>query len=85
MQLELFEPLSIESANELLDLLNDDRKKDLFEPVSCVEVDGMLLLCAKNKEYGMVFNVVDRNGKTPESMSANWRNFEHIKQELKLN
>ena len=84
LQLSLFEPISIERANELLDLLNDGRKKDLFHPLQTIKVDDNLILVAHNKEHGHIFNVVDQDGKTPEGMSANWRTFLHVKQDLNL-
>lgn len=83
MQLELFEPLSIESANSLLHMLNEGRKKDFFHAHKCTQHKAFLLISAKNSNE-IWFNIVDENGKTPEGFSANWRNAEHIKQELNL-
>lgn len=65
-------------------MLNDGRKKDLFEPFGCEELsNGYLILAAKNKENGVLFNVVDKDGKAPDGYSANWRVFQHVEHELK--
>ena len=90
MQLELdfFKPIAEEidlsnKANDLLEALNDGRKKsELYEPTHYKQLNDLVLLIAQNKQKDTLFNVIDINGKTPVGFSACWRIAQHARQEL---
>lgn len=95
MQLSLFdilepkqtvEEIITNKANQLLEALNDGRKKkDFYLPHFYWQENGNIILMAVNPEKDTMFNIIDgQTGKTPEGFSACWRNLHHIKQELKI-
>lgn len=74
-----------EKAINLLNLLNDGKKKDLFQPKSYTQINQYIVLIAENKDYGMVGNILDLDGNIPNGFCVNWRNLSIIKEELKTN
>ncbi|WP_395076331.1 hypothetical protein [Flavobacterium sp.] len=72
-------------ANELLFLLNEGmKKKELYEPHFYYFEKEYLILIAVNKDKDVLMNIINaKTGKMPENFSVNWRDFEHIKQDLK--
>lgn len=82
VQLNLFEqPLDNPEAG-ILNALNDGRTKDRFVLDHKWQRGNYIVLTAKNKEHGLVFNIIDGFGKTPDNCSANWRNLHHVCQDL---
>ena len=83
---DLFEQLRLSKAGELLDLLNQDLKpNEQFQPIAYFEEKGFTVFICSNKSKDILMNILDLEGKIPPGFSANWRIFEHIKQELKIN
>lgn len=90
VQLDLFTSFKEKDADEilaeraiaLLEVLNDGRKKkQRYEPYAYRQISDLILLVAVNqKDY--IFNMVDIDGNIPKNFSVNWRNSEHVKQEL---
>lgn len=88
-QLNLFEQYEIDQKNEklskaadaILAALNDGMKLK-YEPHYYYQEGNFIVLMAVNKNKESVFNILDLDGKTPDGMSACWRNLEHIKQDL---
>lgn len=88
-QLSLFTEIEEEAfrktANKLLDLLNMDSKpKDFYQIEYYYQHKNFYVLIACNREKKPVCNIVDINGKIPDGFSVNWRNHNHIIQELKI-
>ncbi len=81
MQLDLLNAILAEKIQILLDALNEDRKEK-YRLVGTHEGNEIILLICKNTK-DIAFNLVDYNGDIPINCSANWRNLEHIKQDLK--
>lgn len=71
-----------ESANNLIELLNEGLKpKDVYDVDLYFTLKGLIILRGVRKnEY--LFNIIDFEGNTPKNFSANWRNIDHIKKEL---
>lgn len=85
MQLNVFDDLINNKANELLDLLNEDKKeKHRYYPQYTTQIGNRILLIACNSEKDLLFNVIDVLGEIPKELSVNWRNLEHIKNEKTL-
>lgn len=85
--MNLFTQKQIDTANELLQLLNEDLKeKEKYKPIACFTEKGYdIYVCGRNVEKDkieMLFNILDFKGKTPKGFCVNWRIFSHIKQEL---
>jgi len=60
------ESIVIDSANVLIDMLNDGLpKKDLYFGNLHFEYKGYWVLMAINKRKDAVFNALDKKGKTP--------------------
>lgn len=79
------EAVVFDSANVLIDMLNDGRKaKEVYDAESCSIYNGFYIFAAKNKEGSIVFTVLDGLGKIPDGFNACWRSWAHIKTELKL-
>ncbi len=75
----------VEKANELLDMINDGLKeKNKYRPNYYCEFEGYWLFMACNKEKDLLCNLLDNDGNTPNGFCVNWRNINHIKQELQL-
>jgi len=70
-----------QKANDLLDLLNEDRKVK-FEPHYTAQIGAYVILIATNKHKETLFNVVDIYGNMPANFSVNWRTASHVRQEL---
>lgn len=96
MQLSIFDNLEsiknpddiiTEKANNLLEQLNDGRKKkEFYIPHYYWQENGNIVLMAVNSEKDIMFNIIDgTTGKTPDGFSACWRNLQHIKKELTQN
>lgn len=68
-------------ANHLLDMLNEDRKIK-YEPQYTTQEKDLIILIVANKEKDILYNVLNIYGETPKGFSVNWRNAEHIKQEI---
>lgn len=88
MQLDLFKPIAEEvdlsaKANLLLEALNDGLKKgEIYEPTHYMQINNLVVLIAQNKHSNKVFNVIDADGNTPKDFSVNWRNAQHVRQEI---
>ncbi len=88
-QLSLFSEIGSEyfrtGANELLDLLNLDRKtKDLYQIEYYYQHENLFVLIACNRQKQPVCNVVDENGKVLKGFCVNWRIHKHVLDELKI-
>ena len=88
--MNLFTEIQIQNANELLHLINDELKeKEKYKPLYVfTQGNYEVYVCGRMIEkdkYDILFNVLDFEGKTPSGLSANWRNYEHIKKELNIN
>jgi len=68
-------------ANDLLEMLNEDRKIK-YEPQYTTQEKDLIILIVANKEKDILCNVLNIYGETPKGFSVNWRNYEHIKQEI---
>lgn len=89
MQLSLFKEIEEEAfrktANELVDLLNMDRKpKDCFRIEYYYKHKQYYVLIACNREKMVVCNVVDENGKIPNGFDVCWRLHQLVLQELNV-
>lgn len=83
MQLSIFEANLKQKAIELLNaVIETDNRKNRTTDLAIIKINANLYLLASQINGSKVFNLVDYFGKTPNGMSANWRNFEHIKHEL---
>lgn len=89
LQLSLFTEIEEyafrKTANELIDLLNIDRKaKECYRIEWYYKHDDKYILIACNREKNIVCNVVDENGKVPNGFDVCWRLHRFILQELKI-
>ena len=87
--MNLFSEIQLERANSMLRAINEDLKpKEKYHPIATFESNNLdVYVCGRkvdNDLYDLLFNVLDFEGKTPKGMSANWRTYSHIKQELKV-
>lgn len=83
--MNLFTEIQLQRANDLLDSLNEDLKpKEQYHPIGVITEKGFDVYICTNIEKDILFNVLDYDGNFPDGFSANWRTFEHIKQDLKL-
>lgn len=88
-QLNLFEQYEIDKANEklstaadrILNALNEGRKIK-YDPHFYFQEGGYIVLMAVNKFKDAVFNILDLYGNIPKDLTSNWRNIQHIKQDL---
>lgn len=77
--------LILESANTLIDMLNDNRpKKEIYYPQWYLPHNQYWVFIASNSNKDILFNVLDQNGKIPNGLPANWRTYPHIKNEIGL-
>ena len=84
-QLNIFDRLVMESAGELLDMLNEGvPKKELYAPQYRFKEGQYHVFMVSNKQKKAVFNVLDDYGRIPDGFCANWRDWVHIKQELHI-
>ncbi|TDX83951.1 hypothetical protein [Epilithonimonas xixisoli] len=87
--MNLFSDLQKQTADQLLDMINYGLKeKEKYHSVA-VFTEGIyeVYICGRRFEKDKIelqFNILDFEGKIPPGFSANWRNYEHIKRELKL-
>lgn len=83
--MNLFSEIQLERANKLLDLLNEDLKpKEKYKPIAVFTENGFDIYICGNYRKEILFNILDFDGNFPNGFSACWRNFGHIKQDLKL-
>lgn len=83
---DLFQKIRTEKAFELLNVLNADLKQnEKYQDVCCFDEKGFTVYVVANKSKDIMMNILDFEGNIPEGFSANWRTFEHIKTDLKLN
>lgn len=88
-QLSLFSEIEEEAfrktANELIDLLNMDRKpKDCYVIQYYYKHKQFYVLIASNKDKNIVCNVVDENGKIPNGFDVCWRLHQFVLEELNV-
>jgi hypothetical protein len=76
-----YDELINKTANDLLDMLNEDLKVK-FEPQYTTQLGNNIILIVANKNKETLFNVIDVYGKTPAGFCVNWRSANHVKQEL---
>ena len=89
-QLGLFDPIPLDyeqilndKANGLIDLLNEGIKpKERYEPQYTYQEKDLIILIVANKDKDILFNVLNSYGEFPKDFSVNWRNLQHIKQEI---
>lgn len=88
VQLDLFtsfkdaDDILTEKALQLLEALNEGLKsKQKYQPYAYTQINELMLLVARNQN-AFLFNVVDIDGNIPNDFSVNWRNSEHVKQEI---
>jgi len=67
--------------NRLLEMLNENRKAPYFIHEEIV-LNDLIVFSVKNKDDDFLFNILDIEGRTPKTMSVNWRSIQHIKQDL---
>jgi len=67
--------------NRLLEMLNENRKVPYFIHEE-ITINGLIVFSVKNKDNDFLFNILDIEGRTPKTMSVNWRSIQHIKQDL---
>ncbi|MBP9793310.1 MAG: hypothetical protein KBC56_04860 [Flavobacterium sp.] len=85
MQTTIFDTAIFQTANDLLDLLNDGRKpKERFEPQYTFKEGDYTILIASTKDKEIVLNIIDAVGNIPKDFSVNWRTLPHILQDLKI-
>lgn len=80
-QTSIFDTILTDSANRLLDMLNDGIKVK-FVAQHAWKIGNKVLLAASNRDGETYFNVLSLNGGIPDGFCANWRDFSHIKTEL---
>ena len=80
----LFEGVLISRVNQLLEMLNEDLKpKEKYMPIAHFTEKGYEVFVCANKDKDLLLNILDFEGNIPNGFCANWRNYQHIKQELK--
>ena len=85
MQTTLYTEILKQKAIELLDAVIDSaNRKNRTTEMDIVKLKPDLYLSATEIHGAMMFNLVDGVGNFPPDFSVNWRNFQHIKQELGL-
>ena len=85
MQINLFEEILKQKAVELLNSVNEtDNRKNKITELIIIKINANLYLLSAKIKDSKVFNIVDSFGEIPNGFSANWRTFQHIKQELGL-
>lgn len=85
MQTTLYTEILKKKAIELLNtIIQSDNRKNRTTEIDIVKIGSNLHLLAAEIHGSKVFNLVDTLGEIPSGFSANWRNFQHIKQELRL-
>jgi hypothetical protein len=67
--------------NRLLEMLNENRKVLYFIHEEIV-LNDLIIFSVKNKDNDFLFNILNSDGRTPKTMSVNWRSISHIKQDL---
>ena len=84
--MNLFTEIQLQRANALLDSLNEDLKpKEQYKPIGVFTEKGFDVYICGNSDKDILFNVLDYDGNFPDGFSANWRTFQHVKDELRLN
>lgn len=85
MQTTLYTEILKKKAVELLNaVIESDNRKNRTTEIDIVKVKPDLYLLVAEIHGAKMFNLVDGLGNLPSGFSANWRNFQHIKQELRL-
>lgn len=86
MQTSIFEAIILHNAGKLLDALNDGatKKKELYHGQYAFTEGAFTIFMAANAEKILVFNILDEEGNIPSGFSANWRDLNHIKQDLQI-
>lgn len=89
-QLDLFEAIPVDydqlatdRANELLEMLNEGRKREKFRIEYSIQQGKFIILIACNIAKQVVCNVIDIYGNIPKKLTPNWRIFKHVEQDLK--
>lgn len=81
-QLSLFENMWQDSANRLLDCLNDGRKgKEIYMASASLKYKKLIIIQAVNYE-SKVYNVLDEWGNQPKGKSVCWRSMSHVINEI---
>lgn len=62
-------------------MLNENRKVLYFIHEEIV-LNDLIVFSVKNKDNDFLFNILNIDGRTPKTMSVNWRSIHHIKQDL---
>ena len=84
--MNLFTEIQLQRASDLLDSLNEDLKlKEQYKPIGVFAENGFDVYICGNYYKDILFNVLDFDGNFPDGFSANWRTFQHVKDELRLN
>lgn len=84
MQTTIFKQLAHNKAEAMLNHINEQRTgKEKFVLSCCADMGTLILYMAVNDEQQHVFNILDDQGNTPHGMSANWRTWNHIAEDLK--
>ncbi|MFH6944602.1 hypothetical protein [Flavobacterium sp. FlaQc-50] len=89
-QLNLFDAVPIDHSRlvtdraiDLLEMLNEGRKKDKFKIEYSIQQNNFIILIATNVLKEIACNAVDIYGNVPKKLTPNWRHFKHVEQDLK--
>lgn len=70
--------------SQLIEMLNENNKIPYLY-FNEDEIDNLIIYSVKNKNDDFLFNILNLEGKTPNSMSVNWRTIQHITQDIQEN
>lgn len=89
-QLNLFDAVPIDysrlvtdKANDLLEMLNEGRKKEKYRIEYSIQQGKYIILIACNIAKDLICNVIDIYGNVPSKLTPNWRIFPHVEEDLK--
>ncbi len=83
-QTTIFDSIIETTADELLDLLNMDRKpKEIYHPQYFAKVGNYTVVIVAKSKTDVLGNIIDQDGKIPDGFCVNWRILSIIKQDLK--
>lgn len=78
-----YSQLVTDKAYELLDMLNEGRKREKYRIEYSIQQGKFIVLIAVNVLKNMICNVIDINGEIPKGLAPNWRIFQQVEEDLK--
>lgn len=85
IQLTIFDTLVENTAYDLLGLLNEGLKgKEVYKLQYAIKAGIYVIIVATNANKTTWFNILQNTGEMPKGFCVNWRNWQHIQQEVKL-